>query len=157
MGKVSLVFLEVTGGYMAILAQLAPDFKAIMEKIINEVSIATGLTWIPVSTYRSIDAQNKLYEQGRSKAGGIVTNAKGGSSAHNFALACDCAPLHKGSLHEVWWDAPSGYWDAYGAFVKDNGMTWGGDFKTIHDLPHTEHPRWKEEQAKWKRGEVSLA
>ena len=141
---------------MASLSKLAPDFKAIMEDIIKQTSTATGLTWIPVSTFRSIDEQNKLYAQGRTQAGGIVTNAKGGSSSHNFGLGCDCAPLRKDSTDNIWWTAPSGYWETYAAIVEASGMTAGRNFKSIEDNPHAEHPRWRIEQDKWRKGEVSL-
>jgi len=42
--------------------------------------------------YRSIQEQNEIYAQGRTKPGKIVTNAKGGQSFHNFGLAIDIYP-----------------------------------------------------------------
>ncbi len=44
-----------------------------------------------VSGYRSHEAQNALYSQGRTTKGNIVTNAKGGESMHNFGVAVDYA------------------------------------------------------------------
>lgn len=41
------------------------------------------------SGYRSFAEQNKLYAQGRTAPGKIVTNAKGGQSNHNYGLAID--------------------------------------------------------------------
>lgn len=43
--------------------------------------------------YRSFSEQDELYKQGRSKAGKIVTNAKGGYSYHNFGLAIDVVEI----------------------------------------------------------------
>ena len=47
-----------------------------------------------VQTGRSIEYQNELYAQGRTKPGKIVTKAKGGSSFHNYFLAFDFAILY---------------------------------------------------------------
>jgi peptidoglycan L-alanyl-D-glutamate endopeptidase CwlK len=47
-----------------------------------------------VQGLRTIDEQNALYAQGRTKPGNKVTNAKGGSSYHNYGLAVDFALLY---------------------------------------------------------------
>lgn len=133
---------------MAKLDSLEPDFKIIMEQILLKVSEATGLKWVVVSGRRTMQEQADIYAQGRTKPGRKVSNAQPGSSPHNYGLGCDCAPLKKGSK-AIWWDAPTGYWDAYGAHCEDAGMEWGGHFRTITDLPHCEHPRWKAERAKY--------
>ena len=38
---------------------------------------------------RTFEDQDKLYAQGRTKPGQIVTNARGGDSLHNYGLAAD--------------------------------------------------------------------
>jgi len=38
---------------------------------------------------RTFEDQDELYAQGRTKPGKIVTNARGGGSLHNYALAAD--------------------------------------------------------------------
>jgi len=131
-----------------------PTLKATVEAVLQEVQIATGLIWIVVSGRRTIKDQNALYQQGRTTAGSVVTNAKGGQSPHNFGLAVDCAPM-KGS--DVWWDAPEGYWETYGAIAESHGLKWGGHFKSIIDRPHIETLDWKDTQAKWKAGELEVA
>src|SRR5689334_1902015 len=45
-----------------------------------------------VQAFRTWAEQQALYEQGRSRAGKIVTNCPGGHSYHNFGLAVDCVP-----------------------------------------------------------------
>lgn len=139
---------------MSKLDSLDPSFREKVETTIAEVSTATGLTWVPVSCRRTIHEQNTLYAQGRTTGGSIVTRAKGGQSPHNFGLGCDCAPFKDGG---IWWDAPQGYWDAYGAIAKSHGLVWGGDFKSITDLPHIEDPNWKEQQALWQAGKIDVA
>jgi len=135
---------------MTKLDSLEPDFKIIMEQILKKVSESTGLTWVPTSGRRTMKEQADIYAQGRTKPGRKVSNAPPGSSPHNFGLGCDCAPMTKDGK-DIWWNAPAGFWDAYGACCEEAGMTWGGHFKSITDLPHCEHPRWKAEQVKWRK------
>ncbi len=95
-----------------------------------------------VQGLRTIEVQNGLYAQGRTKPGPIVTKAKGGSSFHNYGLAIDFAILYDGKLS----------WDLIKDFDHDNvkdwvevvnaftaiGYTWGGNWKTLKDYPHLE-------------------
>ena len=50
-----------------------------------------GLVPRIVQGLRTIQEQNDLYAQGRTKLGSIVTNAKGGQSWHNYGMAVDIA------------------------------------------------------------------
>lgn len=47
-----------------------------------------------VQGYRTFEEQEALYQQGRTKPGPIVTNARGGYSNHNYALSIDFCLLH---------------------------------------------------------------
>lgn len=51
--------------------------------------------------FRSIDEQNYLYSQGRTRSGSVVTNARGGYSYHNFGLAVDFVLLNE-NKQPVW-------------------------------------------------------
>ena len=88
--------------------------------------------------YRSIEEQNKIYAQGRTLPGKIVTKAKGGSSLHNFRLAFDVAILKNNKID---WNDTELYIKV-GKLGKGIGLTWGGnvkhggDFKTMNDMPH---------------------
>jgi peptidoglycan L-alanyl-D-glutamate endopeptidase CwlK len=137
------------------LTSLEPDFAAVMQSIIDKTSAATGLKWIATSCRRTMHEQEQIYAQGRTKPGEIVTKAKAGESAHNFGLACDCAPLN--GHGEIWWNAPAGYWETYGAECENAGMNWGGHFRSFTDLPHCESPRWKEQQALWRDGKIHVS
>lgn len=59
-------------------------------------------------TSRTDDEQNKLYAQGRSTPGKIVTNAKAGNSMHNYHLAFDIVLLYdndgNGTFEEASWN-----------------------------------------------------
>lgn len=140
---------------MAKIDELNPEFKTKVEIIISALNNSTGLKWIVVQGVRTIAYQNELYSQGRTKPGQIVTNAKGGQSAHNFKLAADIAPLNEKGT-DVWWNCPKKYWDCLGQVAEGMGLTWGGHFRNLCDLPHVEDPKWKDAQASWKRGELVI-
>lgn len=91
--------------------------------------------------FRSIEEQNKLYEQGRSQPGKIVTNARGGESLHNFGLAIDFALLNKEGI-AIWdmeYDGNQNSkqdWLEVVDLAKDLGFEWGGDWPGFKDYPH---------------------
>lgn len=92
-------------------------------------------------TLRTIDEQNDIYAQGRTKPGKIVSNAKGGQSIHNYGLAFDIVILYdkdgNGTLETASWDEDK-YWMQVVNCFKSKGWSWGGDFKSIYDSPHFE-------------------
>ncbi|MBA2872427.1 LAS superfamily LD-carboxypeptidase LdcB [Anoxybacillus calidus] len=65
--------------------------------------------------FRSIEEQNELYAQGRTKPGKIVTNAKGGYSYHNVGLAIDFCLLV---------DDKKVVWDTNADFDRDKIADW---------------------------------
>ncbi|HKC36886.1 MAG TPA: M15 family metallopeptidase [Chitinophagaceae bacterium] len=102
-----------------------------------------------VQGLRTIEEQNELYAQGRTRPGSIVTNAKGGSSYHNYGLAFDFVIMYdkdnNGSYEAVSWDVNYDFdkdgvkdWQEVVKAFKALGYTWGGDFKSIVDSPHIE-------------------
>jgi peptidoglycan L-alanyl-D-glutamate endopeptidase CwlK len=84
--------------------------------------------------YRSVEEQNKLYNQ-RPK----VTNAKGGQSIHNYSLAFDIAILldkdNNGTFESIDWNISSPYFKLVVEYFKSKGYEWGGDWK-FKDAPH---------------------
>ena len=87
-------------------------------------------------TYRSLEEQNKLYNQ-RPK----VTNAKGGQSIHNYGLAFDICILfdkdNNGTFETASFNVDK-YWLQVAEFFKSKGFVWGGDWRTFKDYPHFE-------------------
>ena len=81
---------------------------------------------------RTIAEQNALYAQGRTTAGKIVTNAKGGQSFHNHGLAIDVVEMINGKPN---WNFD---FSKLKPIADRFGMVWGGNFKTIIDRPHFE-------------------
>lgn len=107
-------------------------------------------------TLRTFAQQNELYSQGRSRlfdaAGrrlGIVTQAKGGQSYHNYGLAFDIVLLidndNNGTFETASWDTIRDFdsdkksdWMEVVDIFKKHGYVWGGDFKRFKDAPHFE-------------------
>ncbi|KHL96738.1 hypothetical protein QW71_05665, partial [Paenibacillus sp. IHB B 3415] len=54
---------------------------------------ARGVSIVITQGLRTNAEQDELYAQGRTKPGSIVTNAKGGTSYHNYGVAIDFALL----------------------------------------------------------------
>lgn len=99
---------------------------------------AEGIRVLVICTYRSDATQARLYAQGRTAPGHIVTNARPGDSFHNYRLAYDIVPRKANGA--VDWDnastAAKKRWARIGALGEAAGMTWGGRFVSITDLPH---------------------
>ncbi|MEK4473368.1 M15 family metallopeptidase [Paenibacillus sp. FSL R7-0048] len=103
---------------------------------------ARGVPILITQGLRTIAEQDALYAQGRTKPGNIVTNAKGGSSYHNFGLAIDFALLLSDGK-QVSWDLKRDGdgdkvddWTEVVQEAKALGFEWGGDFVSIKDAPH---------------------
>jgi len=76
-------------------------------------------------TYRDAEDQNRLYAQGRTAPGPIVTNARGGDSMHNWRLAYDCVALVGGKPQ---WSDDS-MLDTVGVLGEMAGLEWAGRWK----------------------------
>lgn len=95
---------------------------------------AAGLKVLITNTVRDTAYQSWLYEQGRTRPGGIVTNGKI-PTFHSVeaGLAFDFCKNEKG--HE--YDDPAFFRQA-AALAKEMGFTWGGDWKSFPDMPHVQ-------------------
>ena len=90
-----------------------------------------GISTVITEGYRSFERQDKLYEQGRTTPGRIVTNARGGGSMHNYGMAFDIAFFHDmNTVNHI------GDWKTVSAIGKKLGLIWGGDWKKFVDKPH---------------------
>lgn len=114
-----------------------------------------------VQGLRTIEEQNKLYAQGRTAPGHRITNARGGSSYHNYGLAFDFAILYNDT--ELSWDINYDFdkdgvkdWQEVVQVFKAAGWTWGGNWKTLKDNPHLQKTfkyGWRDLLAKYNAGE----
>lgn len=134
---------------------LDPGFKEKVQELLVKAEEVTGLKWVVTSGRRTMAEQQKLYDQGRTTPGPVVTKAPPGSSAHNFGLAADLAPLKEDG--NIWWEAPKGKWRAMADVAQGMGLVAGYYFKTIFDAPHVESKNWRLVRADWQAGKVKVA
>lgn len=120
---------------------------------VNNKLLGKGVRLRFSSTTRTIKEQDVLFSQGRTKLFdsigrrlGIVTNAKGGQSMHNYHLAFDIVLLldndNNGSFESASWDTHLDFdkdgtpdWMEAINYFKSIGFVWGGDWK-FKDKPH---------------------
>lgn len=114
-----------------------PEVRTLFMDFINECEAATGATLRIVQGLRTIEEQDALYAQGRTKPGAIVTNARGGSSYHNYGLAIDLVEIRDGKPN---WNFN---YKLLQPVAKKYGLTWGADWdndgKTKADGDKDEH------------------
>jgi peptidoglycan L-alanyl-D-glutamate endopeptidase CwlK len=111
---------------------LNPTFEQKLDRFEAEL-LKHGLHVRMTCGYRSIAEQNRLYAQGRTKPGKIVTQAKGGYSWHNFGLAADYVFLDADGRATY-----AGPWSKFGQIAESCGLEWGGSWKTFKDRPHVQ-------------------
>jgi peptidoglycan L-alanyl-D-glutamate endopeptidase CwlK len=119
---------------MANLNLLKPKVKALaleLQKRVKEIGIDIVFT----CTSRTKTAQDKLFAQGRTAPGKIVTRAKGGESMHNYGVAFDICPVI--NRKAVWNDTE--LFNKVGKIGKSIGLEWGGAWKKISDKPHFQY------------------
>lgn len=88
-------------------------------------------------TYRTFAESDKLYAQGRTEPGQIISNAKAGQSWHNYGLALD---FHLQIDGKDIWDEKNPNWIVVVNIFKQHGFNWGGDFSgNFKDYPHLEY------------------
>lgn len=120
------------------ITRLDPSIRNMARELLTRAS-NVGIDLVVTQGLRDNAEQQRLYDQGRTTEGPIVTNAPPGSSWHNFGLAFDVAVLSPEG--KATWPNDSALWDRIGQLGKASGLTWGGDFASIKDRPHFEyHP-----------------
>ena len=91
-----------------------------------------GITFRVTQGLRSWNDQDKLYQQGRTLPGKIVTNAPAGHSWHEFGLAVDVVPMDP--LPD--WDTTHPVWTRLINVGESLGLYSGSEFTHIKDEPH---------------------
>lgn len=112
------------------IALLHPAVRQVATDFINAVESKLRIRLRITQSLRSIPEQDALYAQGRTTAGKIVTNAKGGDSYHNYGLAWDVVEIENGLAN---WETN---WLGISEIAEEMGIEWGGNFKSIKDKPH---------------------
>lgn len=119
------------------IATLLPATQEMARRIL---AISKGV-WLPeakievrlTSGTRSYEEQARLYARGRTAPGNKVTNARPGSSWHNFACAVDVGIFVGGA-----YSGKAQYYDDLARQVlnDEHPEEWGGRWVSIKDRPH---------------------
>lgn len=112
-----------------------PVVKETILEVIKR-AYAEGINVQISSGYRSNAEQQRLYNQGRTTPGNIVTNAKPGQSMHNYGLAVDYFLTNEAGTTAVW--TVNDKWRRVATIAKSLGFAWGGDWRGFVDYPHLE-------------------
>ena len=126
---------------------LHPNIRDEVSELIGKIEVNNPKFIVRiVQGLRTIEEQNALWAQGRTISGNIVTNAKGGSSYHNYGLAIDFALVYDkdndGHYESLSWDTNLDFdkdgvkdWQEVVSIFKVNGYEWGGSWHKIVDNP----------------------
>jgi peptidoglycan L-alanyl-D-glutamate endopeptidase CwlK len=112
---------------------LHPKLRGIASKFINEVEKRLGHRLRITDAFRTFTEQDKLYAQGRTTSGKIVTKVKGGGSYHNYGLAFDTYFTENGKV-----TFKKAINSEIAKIGKELGLSWGGDWSSFKDMPHFE-------------------
>lgn len=127
---------------------------------------------------RTFETQSDYYALGRTKVnpdgkskskpmGNIITNAKAGTSFHQYGLSIDYVLLvdtnTDGKFETPKWDANGDYdgdlkadWNEIANIFIKHGFEWGGNWRTFKDLPHVQMTfgyTWQQLLAKYNAGD----
>jgi len=108
-------------------SDIHPKLKILQKKLIEECE-SKGLLIRITQEIRTAEEQDRLYAQGRTTSGNIVTNARGSdySSHHQWGTAFDFC---RNDGNDPYYDK-DGFFSKVGAIGKSIGLECGGDWKT---------------------------
>lgn len=118
-------------------ALIYPPFLEKVRAVIAECENDHGSLYFATLGFRTYVEQTKLYFQGRTLPGQIVTYARAGESAHNFGLAIDFVHSSESDSLNPDWNNPS--YDLLGNIAQSHGLVWGGSWNHP-DRPHVQWP-----------------
>ena len=141
-------------------AQLHPKARPVFLAFIDDIEKEFNVTVRMVQGLRTFKEQQDIYNQGRTKPGKKVTNAKPGESYHNYGFAGDLVVMENGKPN---WNFD---YNKFRPLYKKHGLTWGNDWdndgvtkaegdkdEKLVDAPHyqiTFGIHWKDMLAKYK-------
>lgn len=116
------------------LNELHPKVKELALKFLEECK-KQGLNIGISETYRTVERQDYLYAQGRTRSGNIVTQSKGSDmqSYHQWRLAFDMFNNVKGQEYST------AVLEKAGAIGQKLGLEWGGNWRGFSDSPHFQY------------------
>lgn len=116
-------------------AKINPNFLSLCKQLVENCK-ARGVLFYAISGFRSEQEQAKLYAQGRTTPGKIVTNAKPYQSLHNFGLAIDFCADKDATKEGLQPDWNMAQYKILQEEAHKLGLTSGLDFKSFPEGPH---------------------
>ena len=108
------------------------------------MAAAHGYEYKAISGNRTWDEQAKIYAQGRTSPGKIVTKAKPGYSNHNYGIAVDMGVFKDGKYLDGLKPAEAEAFHKKAAIIAEKyNIEWGGSWKSFKDYPHFEYKTGK--------------
>ncbi len=114
------------------LKDVHPLLASKVRAMANELA-AEGVMIRVTQGLRSWADQERIYQQGRSSPGPIVSNAKPGQSYHNYGLAVDVVPMTPLGPD---WDTSHPVWKRIIEVGISLGLESGATWRTFKDYPH---------------------
>lgn len=118
------------------LDEVCPQLSDLIKQLAERLELE-GIIMQVSCGLRSWAEQDSLFAQGRTKEGKIVTNAPGGTSWHNFALAVDVVmdDPSKPGFQADWVEAHPA-WQRMITIAESLGLESGARWTKPHDGPH---------------------
>jgi peptidoglycan L-alanyl-D-glutamate endopeptidase CwlK len=112
---------------------LDPDVRKKAELLLDKAA-THGIKLRITQGFRSMHEQQRIYDQGRTTPGQVVTHSPPGYSWHEFGRAFDiCIVTYQGDTTPK--DVYDGPWELIGDLGESLGLEWGGRWKNP-DQPH---------------------
>jgi peptidoglycan L-alanyl-D-glutamate endopeptidase CwlK len=113
------------------LDDLLPCVQKMAKDFVSKCA-AVGIDVLITSTYRDMEEQARLFAQGRTTPGNIVTNARPGESFHNYRCAFDFVPRVNGIPQ---WEDLS-LFRKCGEIAEICGLEWAGRWVKMKEMAH---------------------
>jgi peptidoglycan LD-endopeptidase CwlK len=136
------------------IATLHPKAQESARKFLKRLKDG-GINARILSGTRTYAEQDALYAKGRTQPGSIVTNAQGGESNHNFAIAWDIGIFTSDGTYLP--ESPLYNQAAQVGLLPE--LEWGGNWTTFKDRPHYQlktNLSIKEVKQRFEKGEPYL-
>jgi peptidoglycan L-alanyl-D-glutamate endopeptidase CwlK len=112
------------------LKTLQPHVEELARRWLTSVR-DSGINMVVICGIRTFEEQDRLYAQGRTLSGKIVTSVRAGGSMHNYGLAWDAVLIKDGVAI---WEGP--HLQTCARYARALEIEWGGDWKKFYDSPH---------------------
>lgn len=116
-----------------------PDLAVRVVRVFQDMGVLHGRGMRVSEGVRTIEYQARLYAQGRTSPGPVVTFAKPGDSHHHYGCALDaCFTGPDPYLAKMKTVEADFLWKEFGRLAQAHGLVWGGIWDKFMDRPHVQ-------------------